>query len=95
MESPEEKLNELSRKVALLINKLGQTMKENEALQKENIIFKETIKAQNEELKSFKNREKITKIVSGVMGSEEKSGQLKQKINEYIKEIDKCIAHLG
>ena len=62
MQSPEEKLNELSRKTALLISKLRQTMEENESLQKENAIFKETIKAQNEELKSFKNREKITKI---------------------------------
>lgn len=95
METLENKLIDLNKKVASLIQKLNTTIEENELLASENSLLKESLEDRNEELKSFKNRDKITKIVSGVMGSEEKSAQLKQKINEYIKEIDKCIAHLG
>lgn len=95
MDALENKLIELNRKVAFLIKKLNDTIEENELLNTENSLLKESLDDKNEQLKSFKNRDKITKIVSGVVGHEEKSAQLKQKINEYIKEIDKCIAHLG
>lgn len=95
MEALENKLIELNRKVTFLVKKLNDTVEENELLNTENSLLKESLEDKNEQLKSFKNRDKITKIVSGVVGSEEKSAQLKQKINEYIKEIDKCIAHLG
>lgn len=95
MESITEKLKELNQKVALAVHQLKLLKEENELLVQENILLKENLSVQNEELKSFKNRDKITKIVSGVMGSEEKSAQLKHKLNEYIKEIDKCIAQLS
>ena len=64
-------------------------------LRTENEQLKKTIQAQNDELKSFKNKDKIIKIVEGVTGGDEKSAVLKHKINEYIKEIDKCIAYLS
>lgn len=95
MDSITDKLYQLSQKVAHVVDQLDLLKEENELLVQENNLLKESLSSKNEELKNFKNRDKITKIVSGVMGSEEKSAQLKHKLNEYIKEIDKCIAQLS
>ena len=57
--------------------------------------LKEVIGNQNEELKNFQNQLKISRIVSSMAESTRNSSELKLKINEYIKEIDKCIAHLS
>jgi len=47
------------------------------------------------ELKNSQNEDKISKIASSLAEESHKSVALKQKINEYIKEIDKCIAFLS
>jgi hypothetical protein len=87
-EQIEEKISLLVKKLELTQNELVLVLKEHEQLKNQLII-------QNEEIKNFKNREKISKIVGGVTGNEEKGAQLKYKINEYIREIDKCIASLS
>ena len=91
----DDKFELIKSKIELLTKKLEESHFMIDELQKENLLLKNQAGSQNEELKSFKNREKISKIVEGVTGSDEKGAQLKQKINEYIKEIDKCIAYLS
>ena len=49
----------------------------------------------NEELSNFKNQDKIAKIVSSISPDDKSSSELKLKLNEYIKEIDKCRAYLS
>ncbi|MFT6053850.1 MAG: hypothetical protein ACJASP_000734, partial [Roseivirga sp.] len=44
---------------------------------------------------NFKNQDKITKIVNNTTVEREESTELKHQLNEYIREIDKCIAHLS
>ena len=48
----------------------------------------------NEQIKSFKKSEKFTKIVSNNFKSTGNTAELKEKLNEYILEIDKCIDQL-
>ena len=91
----DNKFELIKSKIELLVDKLELSSFEIDELKNENLLLKKQMESQNEELKSFKNREKISKIVEGVTGSNEKGAQLKQKINEYIKEIDKCIAYLS
>ena len=43
----------------------------------------------------FKNQDKIAKIVSSISAGDKSTTELKLKINEYIKEIEKCIAYLS
>lgn len=85
----------IQAKIELLIEKLELSNSKVDELTEENLLLKNQIGSKNEDLKSFQNREKISKIVEGVTGSNEKGAQLKHKINEYIKEIDKCIAFLS
>ena len=52
------------------------------------------IDAKYEEIKNFQNRDNISKIVNTIAAETAHSTELKLKINEYIREIDKCIAYL-
>jgi 23S rRNA C2498 (ribose-2'-O)-methylase RlmM len=91
----ETSFEQLESRIKMLITKLEDANLAVRDFRFENEQLKNQLFVQNEELKNFKNRDKITRIVEGVASSNENSARLKQKINEYIKEIDKCIAYLS
>lgn len=68
-----------------LIIDLYDTQKENQELQK-NL---------NQERKNFKKSDKFTKIVVNNLKSTGNPAELKEKIDEYILEIEKCINQLS
>ncbi|MFN3404210.1 MAG: hypothetical protein ACK40G_08970 [Cytophagaceae bacterium] len=84
----EKALNNLIREHQEVKNRLAEALNENSRL---NAL----IEKQNEEIKNFQNQDKITKIVSSITEDTRQASELKLKINEYIREIDKCIAHLS
>ncbi len=88
-------LQSLERKLILLINDHKGLKGENELLKTQNNEMKQFLKAKEEQIDNFKNKDKITKLVDGVVVSGGDTTELKQVINEYIKEIDQCIAHLS
>ena len=63
-------------------------------LQLENQKLKSQIILKEEEARNFHNQEKISKIVTSITDDTYRKTELKLKINEYIKEIDKCIAFI-
>ncbi|ABG58404.1 hypothetical protein [Cytophaga hutchinsonii] len=63
-------------------------------LQSENLRLKNQIILKEEEVRNFHNQEKISKIVTSIAEDTYRKTELKLKINEYIKEIDKCIAFI-
>lgn len=52
------------------------------------------IDEKDNEIKNFQNQDNISKIVNTIAAESANSTELKLKINEYIREIDKCIAYL-
>ncbi len=88
-------LQSLERKLILMINDHKSIIGENEILKEQNQELKQYLKAKEEQIDNFKNKDKITKLVDGVVVSGGDTTELKQVINEYVKEIDKCIAHLS
>ena len=64
-------------------------------LQVENNNLKSTLKRKERQISDFQNQNKISTIVDNVAAGGEEAAELKQYINEYIKEIDKCIAQLS
>jgi len=52
------------------------------------------IEQKETEIKNFQNQDNITKIVDTIAADAANATELKLKINEYIREIDKCIAYL-
>lgn len=79
----------------LLLNDHKALKGENEILKSQNQELKQHIKAKEDLIDNFKNKDKITKLVDSVVVNNGDTTELKQVINEYIKEIDKCIAHLS
>ena len=85
----------LERRLKILVNEYNHIKKENDALRSENAELKEVIQAKEEHLVNFQNKYKISKIVQNIAVGEQDAAGLKQRIDEYIKEIDMCIAQLS
>jgi chromosome segregation ATPase len=84
----ELKLKKLLGEHENLKAKLSASISDNESL-------KNTIEKQKEDIKNFQNQEKITKIVTSIAEGTQSNTELKLKINEYLKEIDRCIVYLS
>jgi chorismate mutase len=88
-------LNGLERKLLVLLND-HKTLKEEVAgLKVENQDLKNNLRSREEQLLNFRNQIKITKIVDNINPEDGSVSELKKKVDEYIREIDKCIAHLS
>ena len=88
-------LNGLERKIVVLINEHKNLKDELKGLRSENQQLKAAIKGRDEQIASFHNQLKITKIVDNINPEDGSVLELKKKVDEYIREIDKCIAHLS
>ncbi len=88
-------LNNLERKLILLLNEHKKLKSSVEALRNENQELREVIKQKETVLSDFQNKDKISKIVNGMVVGEGNTTELVEVIDEYIKEVDKCIAHLS
>lgn len=89
------KLQDLEDRLRNLLAEHDALKASNIALKTENERLTNIIGSQNEEIKNFQNQEKITKIVSSIAEGTHDNAELKLKINEYIKEIDRCIVFLS
>ena len=88
-------LNGLERKILVLINEHKGLKDEIKSLKSENQELKNSVKARDEQLSNFKNQIKISKIVDNLNPEDEGVSELKKKVDDYIREIDKCIAYLS
>lgn len=82
--------------------KMGKLVKEYRALREENRELVEerrqlraTVDKQREDLKHFQNQIKSSMIVSTIAAGNGEAGALRDKIDEYVKEIERCISHLS
>ena len=88
-------LNGLERKIVVLINEHKNLKDELKGLKSENQQLKAAVKSRDEQIAGFHNQLKITKIVDNINPEDGSVLELKKKVDEYIREIDKCIAHLS
>ena len=88
-------LNGLERKILVLLNEHKSLKDELRGAKLENNDLKSSLKTRDEQLSNFKNQIKITKIVDHINPEDGSVSELKRKVDEYIREIDKCIAHLS
>ena len=89
-------LETVKHKLLTLVKRYELVQEEMRLVKEENRELVELIQRKDGLISDFQNREKINKIANSV--TEEGSGrttELKKKINEYIKEIDRCIAHIS
>ena len=89
------KLSTLERRLKLLLAEHQRTQQEVEQLREENAELKLVIRTKEDQVESFKNKINISKIVNSATVEESESAELKQKLSDYIKKIDLCIAHMS
>jgi chromosome segregation ATPase len=94
-------LSDIINHISLIHNKLQQLLKQYELLQKENAShvllidnLKQQIKLQNEKMDGLQQQNLILKASVTHMEEADKKA-LEQKIQQYIKNIDKCISLLS
>ena len=88
-------LNGLERKILMLLNDHKSLKDEIRTIKLENHELRTDLRKRDEQLSNFKNQIKITKIVDYINPEDESISELKRKVEEYIREIDKCIAHVS
>ena len=96
-------LNEtIASKLELLESRIKKVLESHYYLQEElkqckneNEVLRKQLDFKNEELKNFQNQYKISKIANVVADDKKLSAEYKDKINEYIKEIEKGLAYLN
>lgn len=85
----------LERRIKLLLGEYKSLKDEASFLKVENQELKAMMRTKEEQIQHFQNKIKISKLVDNIHSEENGTSELKKKIDSYIKEIDKCIAHLS
>ncbi len=95
VESIDQKLLQLENNLKSLIHSQQKEKEAKDQLLQKNDQLQAEVEALKAQLSDFQNQDKIAKIVSSTTVEKEESAELKLKLNEYIKEIDRCISHLS
>lgn len=85
-------VSSLQSKVEKLVLQHRRAIAENNNLKQDNDFLKKTLSKQKLELKELEERNKVLKLAKSIGDEEGKNTDIKLKINELVREIDKCIA---
>jgi len=85
----------LERKLKLLISEHSKLKQDIKLYRAENEELKSKLFEKDNRISDFQNKLKISKIVDNMVEEGAEKTELKDLIDNYIREIDKCIAHLG
>jgi predicted nucleic acid-binding Zn-ribbon protein len=98
----EQYIQRVEEKLHLLVKKLQQVQAENVLLKDEVKIHQQELLQQQQSLQVLEDRLQLMKIASTAQGGttiatedEAFKKEIRGKINDYIKEIDRCIALLN
>ncbi len=85
----------LERKIDLFLDQHTSLQEQLQQAKQENEELKLALNSKEEELERFKKSIKISKLAQLTVADHSETTEVKRTINEYIKKIDKCIAHLS
>jgi len=88
-------VNKIEVKLGKLIAKYQQIKQEKLILQQENEDFVASFKLKEIEILNLQEKVKLMNISKSVDASKQEVKETRLKINEYVREIDKCIALLN
>ena len=90
----DQQFNALSDKLQLLLKQHNRLQKENERLKLELEEAKRKELGVQQHLDAVEQQVTILKVTSGDMSEKDKR-EFEKKINQYIREVDKCISFLS
>ena len=89
-----EELVLLNRKIDDLVNNFNSLKEENRNLKTRNEALNSTLRDHEEEMKELEKKYDRIKLSGALLGEGENATEAKRRINELMREIDKCIALL-
>ena len=93
-ETQVQQLRHIEEKLRKLIQRHSEVQQRLLRAQEEVKHLEGLLDKKDQQIKNFQNQENIVKIVDAIAGNAANSTELKLRLNEYIREIDKCIAYL-
>jgi hypothetical protein len=94
MPSTAEQLNNVVEKTQRLVALCAALQEENDLLKLENQSLAAGLNASKDKTKEAEEKLRILKMAKSFSETNEKNLDIKQKINEFVQEIDKCIVLL-
>ena len=94
MSSVADQLNSVLHKTARLIELCNAMQEENDLLKMENQAVKTALTASKIKQTDLEEKLRVLKLAKSIEGTSEKSLDIKQKINDFVREIDKSIVLL-
>jgi phage shock protein A len=94
MPSVAEQLNKVVEKTERLIELCAALQEENDLLKLESEALNVALKASTNKTKDLEEKLRVLKLAKSFSETNEKSVDIKQKINDFVQEIDKCIVLL-
>ncbi|MGI4749955.1 MAG: hypothetical protein ACRYFB_04915 [Janthinobacterium lividum] len=89
-----EQLVKVVEKTERLISLCAALQEENELLKFENQSLNTLLESGKEKNKELEDKLRVLKLAKSFSETDEKSLDIKQKINDFVREIDKCIVLL-
>tara|TARA_B100000902_G_scaffold313708_1_gene304216 strand:- start:437 stop:718 length:282 start_codon:yes stop_codon:yes gene_type:complete len=88
-------INNIGLKVGKLIEKANQLKAEKKRLQQDNDTLDAQLQEKKKQIVALQDKVKLMNISKSVDVSKQEVKETRLKINEYVREIDKCIALLN
>ena len=88
-------INSIETKLGKLIEKLGHIQLEKSDLQADNDTLNSKLEEKERKIIALQDKVKLMNISKSVDATKEDVKATRLKINEYVREIDKCIALLN
>ena len=85
----------LENKIEKLVDSHHKIRKDLASLKNENTHLTQTIDQQKKAIKDLEEKGKVLKLSKSLSTTNENTTELKLKINELIREVDKCISLLN
>ncbi len=89
-----EELKNLNSKIDELIRRYNALKDENKNLKTLNENLENELRRRENEFKELEKKYEILKLTGALLGDNEHGMEMKRRINELMREIDKCIALL-
>lgn len=94
MPSVAGQLDSVLQKTARLIELCNALQEENELLKQENESVRLALNASKAKISDLDEKMRVLKLAKSIEGTSEKTLDIKQKINDFVREIDKCVVLL-
>jgi len=88
-------IDRLQNKLERLVSKYQEVKSTNLQLKEKLLSSQEQLKKEQQNILELKEKNKILKLSASLNGEEQDAQAARQRINELVREIDKCIALLN